>query len=91
MPPGGDWFLVGHDDCGRLDVRANIKTVDDALIYVQYFGTAWHRASWRSWNAANLRMVTIRSTSSQTRGSRRAINGMPGSNTLQSRNHSGII
>jgi len=38
MPPGGDWFLVGDDQGGRLDCRANIKTDDDALIYVQYLG-----------------------------------------------------
>jgi hypothetical protein len=38
MPPGGDWFLVGGDQCGRLDCRANIKTDDDALIYMQYLG-----------------------------------------------------
>jgi hypothetical protein len=38
LSPGGDWFLVGHDNCGRIDVRANIKTVDDTRIYVQYFG-----------------------------------------------------
>ena len=38
MPPGGDWFLVGADQGGRLDCRANIKTHDDALIYVQYLG-----------------------------------------------------
>ena len=38
MPPGGDWFLVGDDGCGRLDCRTNIKTDDGVLIYVQYLG-----------------------------------------------------
>src|SRR6476620_5723316 len=36
--PGGDWFLSGADGYGRIDVRSNIRTVDDALIYVQYHG-----------------------------------------------------
>lgn len=34
----GDWLLVGPDGFGRLDVRATFKTVDGALIYVQYYG-----------------------------------------------------
>jgi hypothetical protein len=38
VPPGGDWYLIGDDQCGRLDCRANIKTDDDALIYMQYVG-----------------------------------------------------
>ena len=38
MAPGGDWFLIGPDGGGRLDCRANIKTDDDALIYIQYLG-----------------------------------------------------
>jgi hypothetical protein len=33
-----DWLLVGEDGFGRLDVRATLQTVDDALIYFQYFG-----------------------------------------------------
>jgi len=36
--PGGDWFLSGADGYGRIDVRSNIRTVDDALIYMQYHG-----------------------------------------------------
>jgi hypothetical protein len=34
----GDWLLIGQDGFGRLDVRATFKTVDGALIYVQYNG-----------------------------------------------------
>lgn len=36
--PGADWLLVGPDGFGRLDSRVTFKTVDGALIYVQYFG-----------------------------------------------------
>ena len=36
--PGGDWFLSGADGYGRIDVRSNIRTTDDALIYMQYHG-----------------------------------------------------
>jgi len=36
--PGGDWFLSGADGYGRIDVRSNIRTTDDALIYMQYRG-----------------------------------------------------
>lgn len=36
--PGGDWFLSGADGYGRIDVRSNIRTTDDAFIYVQYHG-----------------------------------------------------
>jgi hypothetical protein len=35
---GADWLLVGPDGYGRLDVRATLKTHDDAVIYVQYYG-----------------------------------------------------
>ncbi len=35
---GGDWLLVGPDGYGRLDVRVQLQTHDDALIYVTYFG-----------------------------------------------------
>lgn len=35
---GGDWVLVGPDGWGRLDVRAQIQTHDDAFIYVTYGG-----------------------------------------------------
>jgi Protein of unknown function (DUF3237) len=36
--PGADWFLSGADGYGRIDVRSNIRTTDDALIYMQYHG-----------------------------------------------------
>jgi hypothetical protein len=36
--PGGDWFLSGVDGYGRVDVRSNIRTTDDAFIYMQYQG-----------------------------------------------------
>ena len=35
---GGDWLLVGPDGWGRLDVRAQIQTDDDACIYLTYHG-----------------------------------------------------
>lgn len=36
----GDWALVGLDGFARPDVRLTFKTVDGALIYVQFFGVA---------------------------------------------------
>jgi hypothetical protein len=33
LPGGGDWLLVGSDHVGRVDVRATIRTHDDALIH----------------------------------------------------------
>jgi uncharacterized protein DUF3237 len=35
---GADWLLVGDDGFGRLDVRANMETVDGAHLYFQYLG-----------------------------------------------------
>jgi len=35
---GGDWILIGPDGWGRLDVRAQIQTADNALIFMSYFG-----------------------------------------------------
>lgn len=35
---GGEWFLVGPDGYGRIDVRIQIETDDGAHIYVQYLG-----------------------------------------------------
>jgi Protein of unknown function (DUF3237) len=35
---GADWMLVGADGCGRLDVRAQFATKDNAIIYVCYLG-----------------------------------------------------
>jgi hypothetical protein len=35
---GGDWAVVGPDGYARLDVRAQFKTDDGALVYAQYFG-----------------------------------------------------
>jgi hypothetical protein len=35
---GGEWFLVGPDGFGRIDVRIQFETVDGAHIYVQYVG-----------------------------------------------------
>jgi len=37
---GGDWILIGPDGVGRLDVRATLRTEDDAVIYMQYPGVA---------------------------------------------------
>jgi Protein of unknown function (DUF3237) len=33
LPGGGDWLLVGEDAIGRVDVRATIRTDDEALIH----------------------------------------------------------
>ncbi len=38
LPVGGDWFTLRPDGIGVLDVRATIKTNDDALIYMSYHG-----------------------------------------------------
>jgi hypothetical protein len=38
LPGGGDWLLVGPDGLARLDVRAQFRTDDGALVYVQYSG-----------------------------------------------------
>jgi len=34
----GDWILVGPDSFGRIDVRLQFETDDNAHVYVQYFG-----------------------------------------------------
>jgi Protein of unknown function (DUF3237) len=36
----GDWALIGLDGFSRPDARLTFKTVDGALIYVQFFGVA---------------------------------------------------
>jgi Protein of unknown function (DUF3237) len=33
LPGGGDWLVVGTDLIGRVDVRATIRTDDEALIH----------------------------------------------------------
>ena len=35
---GGEWFLVGPDGFGRIDVRIQLETADGAHIYTQYTG-----------------------------------------------------
>jgi hypothetical protein len=35
---GGDWALIGPDAWARLDVRAQIETVDGARILLTYYG-----------------------------------------------------
>jgi hypothetical protein len=35
---GADWMLIGPDGYGRLDVRAQFRTDDDAVIYMSYLG-----------------------------------------------------
>jgi hypothetical protein len=35
---GGDWLIIGSDGWGHLDVRAQIQTDDDAVLYLSYFG-----------------------------------------------------
>jgi Protein of unknown function (DUF3237) len=38
LPGGGDWLLVGDDAIGRVDVRATIRTDDEALIHYRARG-----------------------------------------------------
>jgi hypothetical protein len=38
LPGGGDWLLVGGDRVGRVDVRATIRTHDNALIHYESRG-----------------------------------------------------
>ena len=38
LPGGGDWLLVGNDQIGRIDVRATLRTHDDALIHYEARG-----------------------------------------------------
>lgn len=38
LPVGGDWLTVRQDGIGVLDVRATLRTHDEALIYVEYNG-----------------------------------------------------
>lgn len=35
---GGEWALIGPDGFLRVDVRAQVRTHDDAFLYVQYTG-----------------------------------------------------
>lgn len=35
---GADWLVIGPDGWARLDVRAQIQTNDDAVIYTSYTG-----------------------------------------------------
>ena len=35
---GGDWILAGADGYGRIDVRLQFQTHDDAFVYMHYFG-----------------------------------------------------
>jgi hypothetical protein len=35
---GGDWIVVGPDGYGRIDVRLQFETDDNAHVFVQYFG-----------------------------------------------------
>jgi hypothetical protein len=38
LPGGGDWLVVGTDQIGRVDVRATVRTEDDALIHYEARG-----------------------------------------------------
>lgn len=38
LPGGGDWVMVGTDQIGRVDVRATVRTEDDALIHCESRG-----------------------------------------------------
>lgn len=34
----GDWFTVGPDGTGTLDVRTTLQTDDGAIVFIQYLG-----------------------------------------------------
>ncbi|MBM3644836.1 MAG: DUF3237 domain-containing protein [Alphaproteobacteria bacterium] len=36
--PGGDWLLLRRDGILQLDVRLTLRTHDDALVYMTYWG-----------------------------------------------------
>lgn len=38
LPGGGDWLVVGSDGVGRVDVRATLRTHDDAFIHYEARG-----------------------------------------------------
>jgi Protein of unknown function (DUF3237) len=38
LPVGGDWLTLRRDGIAMLDVRATFRTVDGALVYVNYTG-----------------------------------------------------
>jgi hypothetical protein len=38
LPGGGDWLLVGSDRVGRVDVRATIRTHDNAFVHYESRG-----------------------------------------------------
>jgi hypothetical protein len=38
LPSGGEWMLIDDQSIGHIDVRMTLKTDDDALLYVQYYG-----------------------------------------------------
>jgi Protein of unknown function (DUF3237) len=38
LPGGADWLLVGSDRVGRVDVRATLRTHDNALIHYEARG-----------------------------------------------------
>jgi hypothetical protein len=40
LPGGGDWITLGDDGVARLDVRATLRTDDDALIHLTSTGRA---------------------------------------------------
>ena len=46
LPGGGDWLTVGTDQIGRVDVRATVRTHDEALIH--YDGGRRHPAPRRT-------------------------------------------
>lgn len=38
LPGGGDWLMVGSDQIGRVDVRATVRTKDDAMLHYESRG-----------------------------------------------------
>jgi hypothetical protein len=47
----GDWFLVGPEGTGTLDVRCLLETDDGALVLVQYHGRVDLSAPDTTWSA----------------------------------------
>ena len=74
----GDWIVVGPDGLGRIDVRLQFKTEDNAHVYVQYFGLLELNEVAAQALAAGTAPNTRTSTSGQLRVSGRATRDIRG-------------